>query len=101
MYGVKFNGQDTVENMAITSSTVKSKVQALVRGADVVNVDCKSGLCQVTMELNLMVACGIARLVGDGYMVKSLACAMWHCAACPIAYLCGRLRKLGGPKFLF
>lgn len=53
MYGVKLNGQDTVENMAITSSTVKSKVQALVRGADVVNVDCKSGLCQVTMELKL------------------------------------------------
>lgn len=53
MYGVKLNGQDTVENMAITSSTVKSKVQALVRGADIVNVDCKSGLCQVTMELKL------------------------------------------------
>lgn len=53
MYGVKLNGQDTVENMAITSSTVKSKVQALVRGADVVNVDCKAGLCQVTMELKL------------------------------------------------
>ncbi len=53
MYGVKLNGQDTVENMAVTSSTVKSKVQALVRGADVVNVDCKAGLCQVTMELKL------------------------------------------------
>ncbi len=53
MYGVKLNGQDTVENMAITSSTVKSKVQALVRGADIVNVDCKAGLCQVTMELKL------------------------------------------------
>lgn len=53
MYGVKLNGQDTVENMAITSSSVKSKVQALVRGADVVNVDCKAGLCQVTMELKL------------------------------------------------
>ena len=53
MYGVRLNGQDTVENMAITSSTVKSKVQALVRGADIVNVDCKSGLCQVTMELKL------------------------------------------------
>lgn len=53
MYGVRLNGQDTVENMAITSSTVKSKVQALVRGADVVNVDCKAGLCQVTMELKL------------------------------------------------
>jgi len=53
MYGVKLNGQDTVENMAITSSTVKAKVQALVRGADVVNVECKSGLCQVTMELKL------------------------------------------------
>lgn len=53
MYGVKLNGQDTVENMAITSTSVKSKVQALVRGADVTNVDCKSGLCQVTMELKL------------------------------------------------
>ncbi|MGX3043571.1 LPP20 family lipoprotein [Helicobacter sp. T3_23-1056] len=53
MYGIKLNGQDTVENMAVTSSSVKAKVQALVRGADVVNVDCKAGLCQVTMELKL------------------------------------------------
>ncbi|SQB98039.1 lipoprotein [Helicobacter fennelliae] len=53
MYGVKLNGQDTVENMAITSSTVKSKVQALVRGADITNVDCRAGLCQVTMEIKL------------------------------------------------
>lgn len=53
MYGIKLNGQDTVENMAVTSSSVKAKVQALVRGADVVNVDCKAGMCQVTMELKL------------------------------------------------
>lgn len=53
MYGIRINGQDTVRDMMLQSSTVKTKVQALIRNAEVLETVYKDGLCQVNMELKL------------------------------------------------
>lgn len=53
MYGIRVNAQDTVRDMMLQSSTVKTKVQALIRNAEVLETVYKDGLCQVNMELKL------------------------------------------------
>lgn len=53
MYGIRINGQDTVRDMMLQSSTVKTKVEALIRNAEVLETVYKDGLCQVNMELKL------------------------------------------------
>ena len=53
MYGIRVNAQDTVRDMMLQSSTIKTKVQALIRNAEVLETVYKDGLCQVTMELKL------------------------------------------------
>lgn len=53
MYGIKVNGQDTVKDMMLQNSVVKTKVQALVRNAEITETVYKDGLCQVSMELKL------------------------------------------------
>ncbi|MCX2717779.1 hypothetical protein OQH61_08550 [Helicobacter sp. MIT 21-1697] len=53
MYGIRVNAQDTVRDMMLQSSTIKTKVQALIRNAEVLETVYKDGLCQVNMELKL------------------------------------------------
>ncbi|MCE3047419.1 LPP20 family lipoprotein [Helicobacter kayseriensis] len=53
MYGIKVNGQDTVKDMMLQNSVVKTKVQALIRNAEITETVYKDGLCQVSMELKL------------------------------------------------
>ncbi len=53
MYGIRVNAQDTVRDMMLQSSTVKTKVQALIRNAEILETVYKDGLCQVNMELKL------------------------------------------------
>lgn len=53
MYGIRVNAQDTVRDMVLQNSTVKTKVQALIRNAEITETVYKDGLCQVSMELKL------------------------------------------------
>lgn len=53
MYGIRVNAQDTVKDMVLQNSVVKTKVQALIRNAEVTETVYKDGLCQVSMQLKL------------------------------------------------
>ncbi|OBV28481.1 hypothetical protein BKN38_03470 [Helicobacter sp. CLO-3] len=53
MYGIHLNSNDTVRNMVLKDSSVKTRVNALIRGAQVRESACEQGICQVTMELKL------------------------------------------------
>ena len=53
MYGIRVNAQDTVRDMMLKNSTVKTKVLAVIRNAEIVETIYKDGLCQVSMELKL------------------------------------------------
>lgn len=53
MYGIRVNAQDTVRDMILQNSTVKTKVKALIRNAEITETVYKDGLCQVSMELKL------------------------------------------------
>jgi|GEM_PF-2156704 len=51
--GVEVEGQDTIKNMMLTQSTTRTSVEALVRGANIINTTFKEGLCEVEMEISL------------------------------------------------
>ncbi len=51
--GVNIDGQDTVKNLMLVSSTTRASVEALVRGANIINTTFKEGLCEVEMEVVL------------------------------------------------
>lgn len=51
--GVKIEGKDTIENMSIKSSVIRSKVSAMIRNAQIVKTTFKDGLCEVEMELGV------------------------------------------------
>ncbi|PAF42418.1 LPP20 family lipoprotein [Helicobacter sp. 11S02629-2] len=53
MYGIRVNGQDTVRDLVLQNSTIKTKVQALIKNAEITETVYKDGLCQVSMELKL------------------------------------------------
>ncbi len=49
--GVRIDGQDTIKNMMVQRSTVRTYVQAMVKNADIVETTFKEGLCEVEMEI--------------------------------------------------
>ncbi len=51
--GVHVEGQDTVKNMMLQRSNVSTSVDALVRGANIVDTTFKDGLCEVELEIVL------------------------------------------------
>ena len=51
--GVRVEGKDTIRNMAIKSSTVNTRVAAMIKNASVVETTYKEGLCEVEMEISL------------------------------------------------
>ncbi len=51
--GVQVEGQDTIKNMMLTQSSTRTSVEAIVRGANVMNTTFKEGLCEVEMEIAL------------------------------------------------
>jgi len=55
MYGIKINAKDTIKDAMLKSSIIRTKVYALVKGAEVVDTqyDEKIGLFQVEMEVKL------------------------------------------------
>ncbi|CCM10800.1 LPP20 family lipoprotein [Helicobacter heilmannii] len=53
MYGIRVNATDTVKDMILQNSVIKTKVNALIRNAEITETIYKDGLCQVSMELKL------------------------------------------------
>jgi len=51
--GVRIDGKDTIKNMAIKSSVVNTRVQAMIKNAKVVETTYKNGMCEVEMEVNI------------------------------------------------
>lgn len=51
--GVRINGKDTIKNMAIKSSTINTKVEAMIKNAKVVETTFKDGMCEVEMEVTV------------------------------------------------
>ena len=51
--GVRVDGQDTIRNMMVKRSTVKTSVNAMVQNAKIVETNFKDGLCEVEMEITL------------------------------------------------
>lgn len=49
--GVRIEGQDTIKNMMMQKSTLRTYVEAMVRNADIVETTFKEGLCEVEMEI--------------------------------------------------
>jgi len=53
MYGIKVNGRDTVKNMVLQNSTLRSYVEGLIRGAQIVEESYKNGIYSVTMNVTI------------------------------------------------
>ena len=53
MYGIRLNAQDTVKDMVVQNSSVKTKVEALIRNAEISESVWKDGMMQVSMQLKL------------------------------------------------
>ncbi len=53
MHGIKIDGKETVRDMVLQDSTIKTKLLSIVKNAAVVETTFEDGLCQVKMELRL------------------------------------------------
>lgn len=53
MYGIRINGKETVKDMILRDSTIKTKVMAVIKNAEITETVYKDGLAQVSMELKL------------------------------------------------
>jgi len=51
--GVRIDGKDTIKNMAIKSSSVNTRVAAMIRNAKIVETTFKDGLCEVELEIDI------------------------------------------------
>jgi len=51
--GVRVEGEDTVKNMMVKRSTIRTYVDAMIRNANVVETTFEEGLCEVEMEIIL------------------------------------------------
>lgn len=51
--GVRVEGKDTIKNMVVQRSTVKTQVAAMIKNASIVETTFKNGLCEVEMEIEL------------------------------------------------
>ena len=49
--GVRIDGEDTIQNMMVKRSIIRTSVRAMVRNANVVETTFKEGLCEVEMEI--------------------------------------------------
>lgn len=53
MYGIKINAKDTVKDAMIKSTTIRTKINGMIRNAEIVETIMQDGLCQVEMEVKL------------------------------------------------
>ena len=51
--GVRIHGKDTIKNMMVKSSSVNTKVSAIISNAKIVETTFKEGLCEVELEITL------------------------------------------------
>ncbi len=51
--GVVVDGQDSVKNMVMQRSTVRTQVTAMIRNATLVETTFKNGLCEVELEVKI------------------------------------------------
>ncbi|MEA3228379.1 MAG: LPP20 family lipoprotein [Campylobacterota bacterium] len=51
--GVTIEGKDTIKNMSIQKSIVRTHVQALIKNAVIVDTIYENGMCEVQMELKV------------------------------------------------
>ena len=51
--GVKVEGQDSIKNMMVKRSSVRTSVSAMIKNANLVETTFKEGLCEVEMEITL------------------------------------------------
>ena len=56
IYGIQINGRDSVKNMALQSSVLRSHIEGLVRGANIEEESFKNGIYSVVMSVKLNVA---------------------------------------------
>ncbi len=49
--GVRVEGQDTIQNMMVKRSSVRTNVTAMIRNATVAETTYKDGICEVEMEI--------------------------------------------------
>jgi len=55
LYGIKINGKDTIRNMVLQNSDLKSYVNGLIRGANIEEESYKNGMYKVTMSIKINV----------------------------------------------
>jgi hypothetical protein len=55
LYGIKINGRETVRNMVLQNSTLRSKIEGVIRGAAIEEEYYKNGMYKVVMSLKLNV----------------------------------------------
>jgi len=53
IYGIQINGRDTVKDMALQSSVLRSHIEGLVRGATIEEEEFKNGIYSVVMSVKL------------------------------------------------
>ena len=53
MYGIRIDAKDTIRDMASRSSVVKTRLQAVIKNAEIVDETYNNGLYEITMELKL------------------------------------------------
>ena len=56
IYGIQINGRDTVKNMALQSSVIRSHIEGLIRGANIEEESFKDGVYSVVMSVRLNIA---------------------------------------------
>ena len=55
LYGIKVNGRDTVKNMILKSSTLRSHLEGVIRNAVIEDESFKNGIYKVTMSIKVNV----------------------------------------------
>ena len=53
IYGIKINGIDSVKNMALQSSVIRSHIEGVVRGANIEEESFKDGIYTVVMSVKI------------------------------------------------
>jgi len=53
MYGIRIDARDTIKDMMLKDSKVQTRLLAVIRNAEITEVNFSDGLCEVTMELKL------------------------------------------------
>jgi len=56
LYGIKINGRETVKEMVLQNSTLRTRIAGIIRGATIEEETYKNGMYKVVMSLKLNLA---------------------------------------------